>query len=109
MSRFKTVAPVMIYMHPKELSALKKFAKERKLSVSAVAREGIRMRLEGEDDPYNSGFNAGLQVAMDLTANTQGAQMMFPSGKSFGALVCEEIAKFKRERVEAANEQSSAD
>ena len=109
MSRFKTVAPVMIYMHPKELSALKKFAKERKLSVSAIAREGIRMRLEGEDDPYNSGFNAGLQVAMDLTSNTQGAQMMFPSGKSFGALVCEEIAKFKRERVEAANEQPSAD
>jgi hypothetical protein len=100
MSRFKTVAPVMIYMEPKELSALKKYAKERKLTVSSVAREGVRMRLSGNDDPYNSGFNDGLNMAMKITSGTQGAQMMFPSGKSFSALVCEEISKYLRERAE---------
>ena len=99
MSRFKTVAPVMIYMEPKELAALKRFAKLHQLTVSAVAREGIRMRMQGDDDPFNSGFNAGLKVAMDLTGKTKGAQMMFPSGKSFGELVCEEIAKYQRERL----------
>lgn len=99
MSRFKTVAPVMIYMDPNELAALKKFAKKHKLAVSAVAREGIRMRMSGDDDPFNSGFNAGLKLAMDLTGKTQGAQMMFPSGKSFGELVCEEISRYQRERL----------
>lgn len=101
MSRFKTVAPVMIYMDPKELTALKKFARDKKLTVSSIAREGIRMRLLGDGDPYNSGFNEALRLAMELTHNTKGAKMMFPSGKSFGELVCEEISKFKRERVEA--------
>ena len=106
MSRFKTVAPVMIYMDPKELSDLKKFAKEKKLAVSALAREGIRMRMQGDGDPYNSGFNAGLRAAMDLTKNTKGAQMMFPSGKSFGELVCEEIAKYQRECLNEGNNET---
>jgi hypothetical protein len=96
MSRFKTVAPVMIYMDPKELAALKKYAKEKRLSVSLIAREGIRMRMSGDEDPYNAGFNAGLNEAMKITQGTQGAQMMFPSGKSFGALVCEEIERYSR-------------
>jgi hypothetical protein len=28
--------------------------------------------------------------------NTEGAKMMFPSGKSFAELVCDEIEKFQR-------------
>ena len=100
MSRFKTVAPVMIYMEPKELASLKRFAKEKRLTVSSIAREGIRMRLSGEEDPYNSGFNDALKMAMELAHNTKGAKMMFPSGKSFGELVCEEIEKFKRRGID---------
>lgn len=96
MSRFKTVAPVMIYMDPKELSALKKFAMENKLTVSSIAREGIRMRLAGDKDPYNKGFNEALELAIQATHKTDGAKFTFPSGKSFSDLVCDEINKFKR-------------
>ena len=100
MSRFKTVAPVMIYVEPKELAALKKFAKEKRLTVSAVARDGIRMRLANEKEPYNQGFNEGLDVAIKVTNNTEGAKMRFPSGKSFSDLICDELEKFKRTKEE---------
>ena len=98
MSRFKTVAPVMIYMDPKELSALKRFAKANDLTVSSIAREGVRMRLAGDNNPYNKGFNEALDVAMSVANKTEGAKMIFPSGKSFGEMVCDEIKKFKRKQ-----------
>jgi hypothetical protein len=65
-----------------------------------VASEGIEMRLSGDDDPYNKGFNGGLNEAMRIVKQTEGAKMMFPSGKSFGQLVCEEIERYIRERKE---------
>ena len=88
----------MIYLPPAELADLKKFAKSGKKPVSHIAREGIRMRLAGEDNPYNQGFDDGLKAAMEIAQKTKGAQMRFPSGKSFGQLVCDEIEKFKRTR-----------
>lgn len=96
MSRFKTVAPLLIYVQPEELDKLKKYAKSIRKPVSHIVREGIRMRLAGEQNPYNDGFDDGLRTAMDLAKKSKGGQMMFPSGKSFADLVCEEIAKFKR-------------
>ena len=96
MSRFKTVAPLMIYMDPKEITKLKAFAMEKKVTVSSLAREGIRMRLAGEKEPYNKGFNEALELAIKATHKTDGAKITFPSGKSFSDLVCDEINKFKR-------------
>lgn len=98
MSRFKTVAPVMVYMDPKELAKLRRYAKTHKVSISSIAREGVKMRMSGGDDPYNSGYNEALDMAMKIANNTNGAKMMFPSGKSFGELICEEIEKFKRRK-----------
>jgi hypothetical protein len=98
MTRFKTVAPLMIYVPPAELTELKRFAKSAKKPVSHIAREGIRMRLAGEENPYNQGYDDGLNAAMEIAQKTKGAQMRFPSGKSFGQLVCDEIDKFKRTR-----------
>jgi hypothetical protein len=95
MSRFKTVAPVMIYVESKELASLKTYAKKTRTTMSQIAREGIRMRMSGNEDPYNNGFADGLNMAMELVKKTKGAQMMFPSGKSFAELVCEEIEKFR--------------
>jgi hypothetical protein len=96
MTRFKTVVPLMIYVQPDELSSLKKYAKSAKKPVSHIAREGIRMRLAGGADPYNKGFDDGLDAAIQIAQKSEGAQMRFPSGKSFGQLVSEEIEKFKR-------------
>jgi len=101
MSRFKTVAPVMVYIEPKDLVVLKKYAKSVKKPVSQVVREGVAMRMAGTDDPYNQGLREGLNKAMELAQQTKGAQMKFPSGKSFGDLVCDEIQTFARERFGA--------
>ena len=97
-SRFKTVTPVMIYLHPDERERLTRFAKQMNVPASQIAREGIRMRMEGDDNPYNKGFNEGLNEAMRIVRANKGAEMRFPSGKSFAQLVCEDIELFMREK-----------
>ena len=47
----KKVESVMIYMNKAERSALNAFAKQNDLFVTQVAREGIKMRMSGND--YN--------------------------------------------------------
>jgi hypothetical protein len=100
MSRFKSVVPLMVYVDPSERTKIQSFAKKEKLNVSQLARESFRMRMSGNDDPFNNGFNQGLNEAMRIVSSTEGAKMMFPSGKSFATLVCDEIEKFIREKSE---------
>jgi hypothetical protein len=97
-TRFKTVTPVMIYLSPDDKAKLTKYASKNKIPATQIAREGIRMRMEGTDNPYNKGFNDGLNEAMRITRANQGAQMKFPSGKSFAQLVCEDIETYIREK-----------
>jgi len=84
-SRFKTVTPVMIYVTPDDKEALSKYALDNKMTVSQIVREGVRMRLQSND--FNTGFNDGLNEAIKIAHSTEGAKMMFPSGKSFAELV----------------------
>jgi hypothetical protein len=98
MSRFKSVVPLMVYVDPSERTKIQSFAKKEKIKVSQLARESFRMRMSGNEDPFNSGFNQGLNEAMRIVHSTEGAKMMFPSGKSFAQLVCDEIEKFLREK-----------
>jgi uncharacterized membrane protein YgcG len=93
-SRFKTVTPIMIYVTPDDKEALSKYALDNKMTVSQIVREGIRMRLQGND--FNSGFNEGIQEAIKITHATEGAKMMFPSGKSFADLVAENVTLVMR-------------
>jgi hypothetical protein len=95
-TRFKTVAPVMIYLSPDDKTKLSAFAKSQKVTASQIAREGIHMRMEGSTNPYNQGFNDGLNEAMKIVKANKGAEMRFPSGKSFAQLVCEDIEQFIR-------------
>lgn len=88
-SRFKTVTPVMIYVTPDDKEALSKYALANKMTVSQIVREGVRMRLQGND--FNTGFNDGLNEAIKIVHSTEGAKMMFPSGKSFADLVSENL------------------
>lgn len=99
-SRFKTVTPKMIYIPHELANKFEKFAERSNISQSKIACEGIAMRMAGEDDLFNQGFNQGLNEAMRIVTNTDGAKMMFPSGKSFAQLVCDEIERFIREKSE---------
>jgi hypothetical protein len=98
MSRFKSVVPLMVYVDPVDRSKIKAYAKKEKTNVSQLARESFAMRMSGNQDPFNSGFNQGLNEATRIVHTIEGAKMMFPSGKSFADLVCEEIEKFLREK-----------
>jgi hypothetical protein len=88
------VKPVMIYLNDQDRADLNAYAKKEKLPVSQLAREGIRMRITESD--YNTGFNDGLNEAQKVTQSIEGAKMMFPSGKSFADLVCENIQQLAR-------------
>jgi hypothetical protein len=90
----------MVYVDPVERDKIQAYAKKEKTNVSQLARESFRMRMSGNGDPFNNGFNQGLNEAMRIVSQTEGAKMMFPSGKSFAKLVCEEIEKFLREKSE---------
>jgi hypothetical protein len=83
------VKAVMIYMPINEAERMKKFADDRAISSSKGAREGIYMRMDRDGDKFEQGFNEGLNTAIAVVRETKGAQMMFPSGKSFAQLVCD--------------------
>ena len=98
MSRFKTVVPLMVYLEPAERERVKTFAKIEGMNVSRLSREAFQMRMSDSSDLFNSGFDAGLNEAMKIVKNCQGASMMFPSGKSFARLVCDDIEKYLKEK-----------
>jgi len=97
MSRFKTVVPLMIYLEPTDRERVKVFAKKEGINVSQLSREAFQMRMSDSSDLFNSGFNAGLNEAMKIVNNCQGASMMFPSGKSFARVVCDDIEKYLKD------------
>jgi len=89
LSKYK---PFMSYLEPQEIVRLKKFAKKKKTTMTGVIREALASTL-AQGDPYTAGFNGGLKRAVEVAQTTKGAQMRFPSGKSFAELVTEEIEK----------------
>ena len=98
MSRFKTVVPLMVYLEPADRERVKTFAKKEGIYDSRFSREAFQMRMSDSSDLFNSGFDAGLNEAMKIVNNCQGASMMFPSGKSFARLVCDDIEKYLKDK-----------
>lgn len=82
----KNYRAFMTYLSPKEHANLKKFALKSKVPMAQLVREGVAARLSAEN-PYTSGFNAGLKRAVEITKSLKASEMRFPSGKSFGELV----------------------
>ena len=97
---FNDRTEIMVYVEDAEKKRITKFAEKCNISVGQLAREGFKMRMAGGDDPFNKGFNQGLNEAMKIVSNTEGAKMMFPSGKSFAHLVCENIEAYMRDKFD---------
>jgi hypothetical protein len=87
---------VMIYLTHDDADKIRKFADDRGLSVSKIAREGLQMMMEKQGERFEMGFNEGLNVAMQTVNDTKSMHMMFPSGKSFAELVCESLSPLIR-------------
>lgn len=82
--------PFLTYLQMSDYMRLKKFSVKSKTSMTQIVREAVTARISG-GDPYVSGFNAGLQEAIDAVNAMKHAQMRFPSGKSFAELVSDEL------------------
>jgi hypothetical protein len=82
----------MAYIEPAVLLALKKFSKKRKMVMTEVIRQALAARLT-PGDPFTAGFNAGIDASITAVKATKGAQMAFPSGKTFAELAVVEIER----------------
>lgn len=88
------VKAFLTYLEEKEINRLRKFAKKKKVTMSQVIREGLNARLS-EGDPYNAGFNAGVDECIKLIKDNKASQMRFPSGSSFAELMEIDLMKAK--------------
>jgi len=96
-SLFNERNSITIYLEQSEKERITKFAEKSDISVGQLAREAFKMRMAGGNDPFNKGFNQGLNEAIRITNSCEGATMMFPSGKTFAKVVSDDIEKFLRE------------
>ena len=94
---FNNRTSITIYVETAEKARITKFAEKSDLSVGQLSREAFQMRMAGGNNPFNKGFNQGLNEAMRIVNACEGATMMFPSGKTFAKVVCDDIEKFLRE------------
>jgi len=81
------VKPFMTYLEPDNITRLQKFAKKKKITMSQVIREALNARMSDEGDPYNAGFNAGIEESINIIKKNKASQMRFPSGSSFAELM----------------------
>ena len=98
MTLSKKLKPFMTYMDDGDYVRLKRFAKSKKVTMARVLREGLIMRM-AEENPYMTGFNDGIDKAVDLIGGNTAAQMRFPSGKSFAEIITDEIMQHKIREV----------
>lgn len=103
MTLSKKLKPFMTYMDDSDYLKLKKFAKAKRVTMAKILREGLMVRM-AQDNPYITGFNDGLGTAVKIINEHQASQMRFPSGKSFGELMTDEI--MKEQMREIPNENS---
>lgn len=100
--------PFMCYLDNEQYQRLRKFASKSKLSMTQVIREGVDVRI-AKGNPYVQGFNDGLAKAINLVEANKASQMRFPSGKSFGDLISEEIkVNFLKESNEEGKDAAEA-
>jgi len=81
----ETLKPFMAYLPQQDYARLKKLSKFTKVPMSQLVREGVSSRLSGNQ--YNTGFNDGLQKAVDVVKSMEIAGIRFPSGNSVGDLI----------------------
>lgn len=91
-------APFMVYMEPKELQVLKDYAARSGKSAGAILREGMRIRLSGDKDPYALGFNDAIDASIKIVQSVNEAKIVMPSGMSIAQLLTERL---EREYMEA--------
>ncbi len=89
---FSKYKPFMAYVSDEDMKRMKSLAKKTKISLAQIVREGIAMRIAGEN-AFAEGYNQGINKAISVIHDMQPAQMRFPSGVSFAELTEAELIK----------------
>ena len=99
MTHSNNYKPVMIYLTKTDAERLKRIAKKMRVPVTQIAREAITARISA-GDPYVSGFNNGIDKALETIDGWELSKMRFASGASFGEVVSDLILKQRLKEAE---------
>jgi hypothetical protein len=84
--------PFLSYLEPGEYTMLKKYSAQTKTPMTQLMREAVTMRVSSGDQ-YLTGYNNGITKAIDVLKANQASNMRFPSGRSFGEIIEDDLLK----------------
>ena len=84
--------PFLSYLEPGEYTMLKKYAAQTKTPMTQLMREAVTMRVSSGEQ-YLNGYNNGITKAIDVLKANQASNMRFPSGRSFGEIIEDDLLK----------------
>lgn len=87
--------PFFAYLSESQYVALKQFANQTGVSITHLIREGVDARLSS-GNLFLAGYNKGLQDAISAINQNNISKMTFPSGKTFGELIIDDISNLTR-------------
>jgi len=84
--------PFLSYLEPGEYTMLKKYSAQTKTPMTQLMREAVTMRVSSGEQ-YLNGYNNGITKAIDVLKANQASNMRFPSGRSFGEIIEDDLLK----------------
>ena len=84
--------PFLSYLEPGEYTMLKKYSVQTKTPMTQLMREAVTMRVSSGEQ-YLNGYNNGITKAIDVLKANQASNMRFPSGRSFGEIIEDDLLK----------------
>jgi len=87
--------PFFAYLTDEQYASLKQFSGETGVSMTQLIRESIDARLS-KGDQYVAGYNQAIKDAIHTINDNNLSKMAFPSGKTFGEVIIEDLSSHMR-------------
>ena len=98
--------PFFAYLTDDQYASLKQFSAATGVSMTQLIRESIDARLS-KGDQYVAGYNQAIQDAILKINSNNLSKMAFPSGKTFGEVIIEDISANLRSQDGTGNGSAS--
>jgi len=98
--------PFFAYQTDDQYASLKQFSAATGVSMTQLIRESIDARLS-KGDQYVAGYNQAIQDAILKINSNNLSKMAFPSGKTFGEVIIEDISANLRSQDGTGNGTAS--
>ncbi len=100
--------PFFAYLTDDQYASLKQFSAATGVSMTQLIRESIDARLS-KGDQYVAGYNQAIQDAILKINSNNLSKMAFPSGKTFGEVIIEDISANLRSQDGTGNGEAPKD